>query len=810
MDKQKNRFYIPLNYLICISLIIFGLFTSLASHAEPGKQRLEDKQVTKDSAEFSPLLVDINLNGVVLPGVVQCYQDALGHIWVTPTDLSDWHITLPPYAPLVYQQETLYALDRIAGLHYALNLQAMQLSIQAPAALFTPQTFDPYRKRLGALRPSRPGAFLNYDGVVLRNNNPGINQTNLSALLGLGVFNRLGVGTADLLAYNKYTNDITMINTASSKLLRLNTTWTLDKPEKIATWRFGDAVTGSTFWSGAARFAGIQYATNFNTQPNLITFPLPGYQGEASVPSTVNVFINSMLNQKQIVNNGPYTFNNIPVITGAGTVSIVTQDILGRSQTVSFPYYASPLLLKPTLANFSYEAGFIRNNYGVDNGEYGRFLSVATYQHGITNNLTLGSHAELLFDQQTLGFSANYLVNDYGVASVGIAGGHSSLGGGGLATVGFSRQGAGFSYGFNTLASTSNYLQLGDQPNGTSPSLVNRLFLGYSLQDYGSLSMSYTMINSRNFNTVNGFSNTPSARLLTGTYSRGLLGHMSLTLGFVGDLQNSQTNQAFLALVLSPDESHIVSNNTSWQNHHVQDVLQLSKPVPLGTGYGYNLAASNNSNSYAGAGFTFNNEIGSYTARAAKGQGNASYEFDASGSAIYFAGDGYLARKLSNSFALVQIPNYADVDVFYQNQLMGHTNRKGNLLVTELLAYQDNAITIDPKTLPLNAEINATSQTLTPYFHSGVLARFAVKQMQGAVGHLITPKGKFIPVGADVQLENSEETYIVGYDGEFYLPDITTHLLHGAVTWDEEKCYFTLHLPKTTEAIIELGNITCY
>ena len=170
-----------------------------------------------------PLLLEIKLNGSLLPGVTQCYKDASGQIWVEESDLRLWQLQFSAHAPLKFNGEHLYKLDWYPGVSYQLDQYAMQLTITAPARLFTIQTFDPLSKRLGALRPKDPGAFLNYDAVALRNNSPGINQTNLSALMGLGLFNRLGVGTADVLAYNKYANNITLLTNQSSKLVRLNT-----------------------------------------------------------------------------------------------------------------------------------------------------------------------------------------------------------------------------------------------------------------------------------------------------------------------------------------------------------------------------------------------------------------------------------------------------------------------------------------------------------------------------------------------------------------------------------------------------------
>jgi outer membrane usher protein len=354
MDKQKSQLYIGFNYLFYSLLIVFGSLTSLNSQARQDEILENELKTNQVYVKLIPLLVEVQLNRSHLPGIIQCYKDLQEHIWINANDLLDWHIRLPDYTPHVYHGKKLYLLDSFSGLDYEFDQYAMQLFIRAALQLFTPQSFELYGEQMGtlsALRPSDPGAFVNYDAVALRNTSQGLNQTNLSALLGFGLFNRLGVGTVNALAYNRFSNNITTINAQPNRLLRLDTTWTLDKPEKIASWRFGDAITGSTSWSGAARFAGIQYATNFNTQPSLITFPLPGYQGEAVIPSTVDVFVNSVFNQQRMVNNGPYTFNNIPVVSGAGTVQVVTQDILGRSQVVSFPYYASPLLLEGVFKN---------------------------------------------------------------------------------------------------------------------------------------------------------------------------------------------------------------------------------------------------------------------------------------------------------------------------------------------------------------------------------------------------------------------------------------------------------------------------
>jgi outer membrane usher protein len=317
--------------------------------------------------------------------------------------------------------------------------------------------------------------------------------------------------------------------------------------------------------------------------------------------------------------------------------------------------------------------------------------------------------------------------------------------------------------------------------------------------------------NSRNFTTSSTIATTPTTRLLTATYSHSFFKNISLSVGFVGDLRNSQTNQAFLGLVFSPDKLHIASNYTSWQNHQLQDALQLTKPTPLGVGYGYDLFVSNNSNRYAGVDFTVQNQIGAYTARLGKGWGQANYELDASGSVIYFTGNSFLARKMTNSFGLIQVPGYSNVDVFYQHQLMGHTDKNGNLLITGLLPYQENLLEIEPTTLPLDVQINNLAKTVMPYLYSGVLAKFPVKHIQGLIVHLLKPNGQFVSVGAEVCLNYDPETlYTVGYEGELYIPDIhTPQLLDGLVIEGGERYHFSVELPRTTDIIIEIGKLIC-
>ena len=135
---------------------------------------------------------------------------------------------------------------------------------------------------------------------------------------------------------------------------RLETTWTLDLPERRTSLRVGDAATlPASGWGRSTRFGGIQYATNFATQPYLLTMPLQRVSGEAALPSTVDIFVNQSLISSQSVPPGPFSVNGLPGVTGLGEMRVVVRDLFGREQVVTQPFYASMSLLQHRLERAS-------------------------------------------------------------------------------------------------------------------------------------------------------------------------------------------------------------------------------------------------------------------------------------------------------------------------------------------------------------------------------------------------------------------------------------------------------------------------
>jgi outer membrane usher protein len=145
---------------------------------------------------------------------------------------------------------------------------------------------------------------------------------------------------------------------------RLETTLARDFLGTRSTLRLGDTISTGGAFAAPVRLAGMQYATNFATDPAFVTFPLPTIGGLARQDSVVDVFIDNVQRDARAVPRGPFALESLPVVTGAGEVQLQVTDLLGREQLITQSYYVSSRLLKPGLHDFGYELGALRRDYG--------------------------------------------------------------------------------------------------------------------------------------------------------------------------------------------------------------------------------------------------------------------------------------------------------------------------------------------------------------------------------------------------------------------------------------------------------------
>jgi len=228
----------------------------------------------------------------------------------------------------------------------------------------------------------------------------------------------------------------------NDRFIRLDTNYTLDQPEKLTTLRLGDAISRpATTLGRPVRFAGIQYGTNFRVQPGLITAPLASLSGQAAVPSMVDLYINNVLQSSQAVPPGPFSITTPPMIAGDGEIVMKIRDISGREELISGRFYSTPYLLAPGLSEFSFEAGTLRNNYGLPEDRYSSLFSSASYRRGITEKFTAEFGAQGSTDgPKNILASGIRLVPSIGLFNLAVGMSNSESGMGSQFAAGFERR----------------------------------------------------------------------------------------------------------------------------------------------------------------------------------------------------------------------------------------------------------------------------------------------------------------------------------------------------------------------------------
>jgi outer membrane usher protein len=183
-----------------------------------------------------------------------------------------------------------------------------------------------------------------------------------------------------------------------------------------------------------------------------------------------------------------------------------------------------------------------------------------------------------------------------------------------------------------------------------------------------------------------------------------------------------------------------------------------------------------------------------------------------SGGLVYIGGALIPTRPLKDSFALarVGVPN---VRVFASNQEIGRTNRRGDLLVTSLLAHYANELHIADKDIPMDYEVGDTNVTVVPPTRGGVLANFPVKLLQSFAGRvqMIIIGEPFPPsLGlVDVNAAGETMTLPLGREGEFYVENISPGTYPAQLNIGVVTCKFNLVIPSTEAAFTDLGVISC-
>ena len=149
------------------------------------------------------------------------------------------------------------------------------------------------------------------------------------------------------------------------------------------------------------------------------------------------------------------------------------------------------------------------------------------------------------------------------------------------------------------------------------------------------------------------------------------------------------------------------------------------------------------------------------------------------------------------------------IRVFHEGNPVGRTDQSGQIVLPRLTPYLANRVTIDERDIPIDVAIRDREMRVVPQFRAGALVEYDARRRTSAILEVRLADGSYLPAGFEVQLAGSSQRYVVGHNGEIFVPDLlassrfVAELATGRCGFDVE---FTA---LKNENIPKLGPFTC-
>lgn len=595
--------------------------------------------------------------------------------------------------------------------------------------------------------------------------------------------------------------------------IRYDTTLSLTHEDDATEWNIGDTITDALSWSSSVRVGGVRYGRDFSLRPDLVTWPLPAFSGEAAVPTTVDLFINGSRAGSTQLQPGPFSLTNLPYINGAGNAVVVTTDTQGRQVSTVLPFYVDSELLKPGLSDGAVTVGALRRNYAIENFDYGEAVTSGSYRYGLTDWLTLESHAEGAESLALGGAGSVVKLGRYGVANS--AWSHSQMHGesGQQINWGYQYNTRAFSVGtqhsrrsmgFGNLALYDRAQRMDNQrdPVISLSQRSDQYSLSMNLQNFGNIGAAW--IGVRSFDSKR-------TELLSLSWSRNLWGSSSLYLAASRDQQQGDWSMAMSVQIPLGDRDGLGLSMDKTADAGNSQRINYSHSMPTDGGFSWNLALARQSQAdrYQQASLGWRNNVAELQGGGYGEPDMMTWWGEALGSLVLMDGELFAANKINDAFVVISTDGYPDIPVSYENQPVGKTNKNGYLLISGVSAYYPASYQIDTLDLPADMQMKETEKRVALRRNSGYLVEFPMTQTRVASVILHDEAGQDIPPGSQVY-RAQKPTAVVGYDGIAWLEELSDSNRLRVVKPDGSACHVTVIVREDPQRKLPtLGPLIC-
>lgn len=769
----------------CLGLALVGSGLVLADDLPPPPTELS---AIADATLYLELLVNQMPRAEPVP-----VQQRAGQLYLDSEVLRAAGVSLPG------NPQGEVALEAIAGLHADYDSQNQRLLLQVPPAWLPDQQLGDRNLYPANDARSSFGALFNYD-LYLNDTDDG--GSYLAAWNELRLFDSWGTFSSTG-QWRQSFNGAPADDTRQG-FLRYDTTWRSTDEQRLLTYEAGDLVTGALPWTSAVRVGGLQLSRDFAARPDLVTYPLPAFAGEAAVPTSLDLFINGYKSSTTELQPGPYTLTNVPFINGAGEAVVVTTDALGRQVSTTLPFYVTSSLLQQGLADYSVAAGSLRRDYGVRDFAYGPGVASANLRYGVSDIFTLETHAETAESLMLGGLGGNMRLGNFGVLNAALAQSRFDGDKGHQVALGYQYNSQRLGFSYQRLQRHGDYADLTrvDSQDIQLSQRSEQVTLSLNLNEYGNIGAGY-------FDVRAG--DGTRTRLINLSYSRPLWGSSSVYLSANREVGDSQwAVQAQLVIPFDLHGTLALGMERSQDGESLQRV-NYSRATPVGGGVGYNLgyAAGSERDAYRQADVTWRLQSVQLQAGVYGSSGEMTRWADASGSLVWMDAGLFAANRIDDAFVVVSTGGYADVPVRYENQEVGRTDAKGHLLVPYGSGYYRGKYEIDPMDLPPDILAPEVEQRVAVRRGSGYLLEFPLRRVLAASVELVDADRQVLKLGSRVTHAESGGQAVVGWDGLVYLENLAPHNRLQVELEGGGHCQVAFDLPEAQGSIPLIGPLVC-
>lgn len=662
-----------------------------------------------------------------------------------------------------------------------------------------------------------PAALLNYNFNSYHSSSQGLSQT--TSYLGLNAgFN---VGPWHLRQDSTINwQSATPGSPARHRWQNIDSYVQRDLPSLHAQLTVGDSYTdGQVFDSFSLR--GVQLATDDRMLPDSLRGYAPVVRGMASTNAMVTIRQNGVQIYQTTVAPGPFTINDLYPTGYGGNLDVTVNEADGRVRTFAVPYASVAQLLRPGTIRFSIAAGQLRNTSMVHKPT----AVQATLQHGFNNLLTgyAGIEASQGYAAVLLGSAIN---TRYGAFAADIT--HARAQVPGFATqsgqsirVSYSKILPGTNTSLTVAAyrySTRGYLSLADAALARdyarrglnaftdyvppSTNLINGIPAQTILTPAQQAALSGSIYNPILRATGlqrqrNRFTITLNQRLgdhggsfyanasasdywnRTGTDTQFQLGYNNsfhrvsygISATRTRDPLGRYDNEYFVSFsVPLGDSAHAPSFNlnlTRNQSGGTQEQAMLNGSAGADNQFNYGATASHSDDTTGNSGSInggYRSPYAVFNASVGSGSGYSQASLGMSGAVVAHPGGITFGQPMGDTVGIVYVPGAAGARL--GNAAGARIDRFGYALVPYLTPYSLNTVEIDPKGLPLNVQLDATSAQVAPHAGAVVMLKFKTEDGRTVIVRTHLANGDALPFGAEVFNEKGVSMGVVGQAGQ--------------------------------------------